>query len=446
MKLIQTQTLATASPTIIFSSIPQTFTDLVLLVSSRTTNAGYGLHTDLLLRPNGATTNLSDRALYGDGATPGSNTTSTIRNATTSSGATSNTFGNATFYIPNYTTANSKNVSADSITENNATTAYQYLIGGLWSNSAAITSLTLATTTGDLAIGTVVSLYGVGGAGDGGPKATGGMITKSGNYWVHTFTASGTFTPTTSISDVEYLVVAGGAGGGGYFGGGGGAGGYRSSVTGESSGGGASAESKLSLTSGTAYTVTVGAGGAFRTNGSNSVFGSITSTGGGMGAIGGGAASPSDGAVVGGSGGGGATDTDTFNGAAGTTGQGFAGGTSPGFVPNYPSGGGGGAGAVGVSPVNTSAAGGAGGAGVSSSINGTATVRGGGGGGASDGGPNAAGGTGGGGAGSYGYNPPIGGANGTTNTGGGGGGGNAVSLGTTGWSGGSGIVIVRYAA
>jgi hypothetical protein len=111
-------------------------------------------------------------------------------------------------------------------------------------------------------------------------------------------TSSGAWIPfsDTGPYSVQYLVVAGGAAGGGAYdnvsgtAGGGGAGGYRSSVTGESSGGGGSAESALSVSPGTAYTVTVGAGGAAVTNssalgtaGSNSVFGSITSVGGGGG-------------------------------------------------------------------------------------------------------------------------------------------------------------------
>ena len=86
-----------------------------------------------------------------------------------------------------------------------------------------------------------------------GPKATGGTITFDGTNWIHTFTSSGTFTPTATMN-VEYLVVAGGGGGGGTTGGysiaasGGGAGGYRTA-------------SGFSVTSGTGYTVTVGAGG-----------------------------------------------------------------------------------------------------------------------------------------------------------------------------------------
>jgi len=323
------------------------------------------------------------------------------------------------------------------------------------SASVAVPSAVYGQTAGDTIAVSVINL-------DGTPSSnainktvqalpTGGTITTSGSYRIHTFTSSSSFVvPSgTTLTDVEYLVIAGG-GSGGTYGGGGGAGGYRSSVVGQPSGGGASAESRLTLSANT-YTVTVGAGGASVSgitqgiSGSNSVFGSITSTGGGGGAQGG-----TTSALSGGSGGGGAYEFKT--GASGTSGQGYAGGNgaSPGSF-TYTAGGGGGAGAVGGNG-STSVGGdsGPGGAGVSSSITGSAITRAGGGGGGSptgspydsgqDGG---AGGSGGGGAGGTGGN----GTSGAVNTGsGGGGGGYNGSSGVYGASGagGSGIVIVRY--
>jgi hypothetical protein len=123
-------------------------------------------------------------------------------------------------------------------------------------------------------------------------SATGGTVTNIAGYRVHTFDTVGTFNFTvTSGGAFEYLVIGGGGGGGGYLcAGGGGAGGYRCSVPGESSGGGASAESPLILPVGT-YTVTVGAGAPLAATyypdpgrtGSDSVFHTITSKGGGGG-------------------------------------------------------------------------------------------------------------------------------------------------------------------
>jgi hypothetical protein len=224
---------------------------------------------------------------------------------------------------------------------------------------------------------------------------------------------------------VNYLIVAGGGGGGeGFYGGGGGAGGYL--------------ETSTTLSSGTAYTITVGAGGAGSasqtatgTNGTNSSAFTVTAIGGGGGGSRNNGTSGVNG-VAGGSGGGGSMPPQT--GGAGTSGQGNAGGsTSTGFGS-----GGGGAGAVGNAGLIGPPYGGAGGAGITSSITGTAVARAGGGGGGSDASGSANGGLGGGGSG--GINSA--GSSGTANTGGGGGGGGAS--GSDGGAGGSGIVIISY--
>ena len=81
--------------------------------------------------------------------------------------------------------------------------------------------------------------------------ATGGTITNSGGYTIHTFTTSGTFTPNKN-GNVDYLVVAGGAGGGAAHAGGGGAGGFLTATS-----------FSVNLAG---LTVTVGAGGAGSTS------------------------------------------------------------------------------------------------------------------------------------------------------------------------------------
>jgi hypothetical protein len=234
---------------------------------------------------------------------------------------------------------------------------------------------------------------------------------------------------------VNYLVVAGGGGGGG-TGGGGGAGGLRTSY-GSTTGGGGSSETELTLSDATNYTVTVGAPGAGAVYpqdgavGSDSVFSTITSTGGGGGSHGGAGTSGGSGGAGGYGGTGGAAVSNPVQGFAG------GGGTTPG---SYPGGGGGGAGTIGGNAPNSST-GGNGGNGLSVSISGlTVTYAGGGGGGVRGG----AGGTGGTGGGGNGNGSGVGVA-GTTNTGGGGGSGSGTSTGTaTGANGGSGIVILRY--
>ncbi len=246
---------------------------------------------------------------------------------------------------------------------------------------------------------------------------SGGTITTSSGYRIHSFTSSGTFTNTIASLSVEYLIIAGGGAGGHdsgsdprVAGGGGGAGGYRTGTSSQSTG---------------AKTITVGAGGGNNSNGSNSSALGYTSTGGGRG---GSTGSYSGG--NGGSGGGGAA-YDTVSGGSGTSGQGNNGASGVNGEINK-SGGGGGAGSAG------STTPGPGGSGSSSSITGSSVTRAGGGGGGTEASGAGSGGSGGGGNGSAGGS----GSAGSANTGGGGGG--------SGWpvsssaSGGSGIVILRY--
>lgn len=435
MKLIQTKTITSAQPSIEFTDIPQNFQDLVLKVSAR----GDVNNTAVKIQFNNSTSNLSTRYLYGSGSAAQSfSDASNIYLYANSSSYTASTFGNSEVYIPNYSGSTNKSVSVDAVTENNATAADMAIFAGLWANTAAITSIKLIPNSGNFVSGSTISLYGIGGLAGGAPKATGGTITRSGEYWLHTFTSSGTFTTLADISNLEYLVVAGGGGGGGntaIANGGGGAGGYRSSVVGQSSGGGASAEARLSLSSGTNHTVTVGAGGsgASQTNGVNSVFGSITSIGGGRG----GATSSTNG-NTGGSGGGAGYAGSSIG--SGTTGQGYAGGVGSSPAPGVAGGGGGGgAGQLGQNTSGSNA--GNGGNGVSSSITGSAVTRAGGGGAGSYNLAVGNGGTGGGGVG--GRDLSSGPSSGTANTGGGGGGSGGSEAGG---NGGSGIVVVRYLA
>jgi hypothetical protein len=262
-------------------------------------------------------------------------------------------------------------------------------------------------------------------AGGGIMSATGGTITTDGDFKVNSFTSDGTFTPSAD-GYVEYLVVAGGGGAGGAsgkYGSGGGAGGMRTGT--------------LPVTADTAYSITVGNGGAAQAKGLNSIFSTITSTGGGRGPTSWAHGSVYSTDLDGGSGGG----TGTYEnqaGGSGIAGQGNDGGTGS---TGAGAGGGGGAGAVGGAAGATSGAGGAGGAGLASSITGSSvTYAGGGGGSGWDAISSHNGGAGGGGR-SYGHNQTQGSdSNGTANTGGGGGGGSNKA----GGAGGSGIVIIRY--
>jgi len=231
---------------------------------------------------------------------------------------------------------------------------------------------------------------------------------------------------------VDFLIIAGGGGAQAgigsatYASAAGGAGGYRCSFDTELSGGGGSSETGIDFTTGTTYTITVGAGGTVSNTGrgvSSSISGlniaTITSIGGGSGQV----------AQQDGGSGGGAGDPvgSGQQPGSGTANQGFDGGDHPGGQGT--AGGGGGAGAVG--------AGAQGGDGLASSITGSSVTRGGGGSGGTASTITGGAGGGGTGAGSTGASTA-----GTANTGGGGGGTSGGSGQQAGKPGGSGVVII----
>jgi hypothetical protein len=443
---------AAGASSVTFSGIPQTgYTDLKVVVSSRDDRAS--APTDgITLTFNTSTSVTSGRGIFGDGSSAYSDT-DTIGGYSTAASATALTFSNGEFYIPNYTSTNNKSISVDAVGETNATLTYMQMRALTVNLASAITSIKLAPTLGtNFAQYSTFYLYGVAKLGTTPaivPYATGGdTIMTDGTYWYHTFLSSGTFTPAKGLS-CDYLVVAGGGGGAGAISGaggqgGGGAGGLRSTVT--ATGGGGSLESKLSL-SATSYTVTIGAGGVggsgggYPSNGvagSNTVFSTITSLGGGFGGV----HSSTTWNNNGGSGGG--KGYGSGAGGVGTTGQGYDGGAGDNG-PQYNGGGGGGAGAQGGN--STGGGGGSGGNGVqiTAFANPTQTgvnngyYAGGGSGGTLSGSVGIAG-LGGGGTAGNGANATPG----IANTGGGGG-GQSVTGSFTGGNGGSGIVVVRYA-
>jgi hypothetical protein len=434
---IATQTLASATASVTFSSIPQGYTDLIIVMNGALAGSAVKL-----IKFNGDTaSNYSCTTLIGSGSGSSSSGRYSESYIDVANAAT-NTYANI-IQINNY--SNSNTFKAYLAKQSAAGTSVEQIVG-LWRNTSAITSLTISTSGNNFNTGSTFSIYGIQ-VGDKAQKAQGGnIVTTDGTYVYHTFTSSGAFIPSQALT-VDYLVVAGGGGGGGdYRAGGGGAGGLRCTVG--ATGGGGSLESALSLTA-KSYPVIIGAGGAGVLNdngfqGSNSIFGSITSTGGGYG---GGKwdQTPVRAGGPGGSGGGGIGDsTRTAAGGARTASpvQGFDGGS--GYNGNVQcGGGGGGAGAVGQNG-GSGGTDGDGGAGVTTSISGASTTYAGGGGGGNYGSGNVTiGGTGGGGAGGSGDSPYKNGTAGTTNLGAGGGG--ASGLGYSGGNGGNGVVVIRYA-
>ena len=165
MTLIQHTELASAQAEITFSSIPATFTDLLVVFSTRST-----FRQDTSVKFNGSTANFSDRYLIGTGSSVFSGTSpANFLGVLNGSGQTANTFASGQLYIPNYRTSAFKSWSVDSVGENNATEAYQNIIAGLWSVTDAITSVTIYQTNGDnLGQYSSATLYGITAGSSGG--------------------------------------------------------------------------------------------------------------------------------------------------------------------------------------------------------------------------------------------------------------------------------------
>jgi hypothetical protein len=446
---VYSQTLSSTAPSVIFSNIPQEYTDLQVVC--QTIASGSALN--LTININGdAASNYGITSLYG-------------RSEGAGTGVSSIRASNATYALANYGTATTTDVRSISRIDvlnysnnttfktiicraatapGNSTFSGNELIANLWRSTVPITSITLGG--GTFAAGSTFTLYGIKAAATQfvPTKAFGGdTVVSDGTYAYHVFRTSGRFVPYSALS-CDYLVVAGGGGAGSTAGGGGGAGGLRAF---------------MSQSISTSQTVTIGSGGAggagsYNTaaSGSSTSFGSSSVSGGG-----GGGGDAGAGANGGSGGGGGGSSISRTTGGTGNSGgyspsEGYGGGQNHSSYETapYAAGGGGGAGGAGQTAPATNQ-GGYGGVGVSvynsvdfsswltaTGLGSDGKLAGGGGGATYNSGTSGAGGSGGGGKGGVGAT----GSYGVVNTGGGAGGGGISSVGG---SGGSGLVIVRYA-
>jgi len=151
---------ALGAASIDFTSIPSTFTDLCVKVSSRSDRVG--TTDNLFMKINGVTTNRSARVLYGNGSAASSFTETLYVGELDALGSTASTFSSHEIYIPNYAGGTNKSFSVDGVTEQNGTAAYATLIAGLWSSTAAITSLSFYSGYGTTLVQySTAYLYGV---------------------------------------------------------------------------------------------------------------------------------------------------------------------------------------------------------------------------------------------------------------------------------------------
>jgi len=165
-KLIENKTLSSASNSVVFANIPQTYTDLHFRVSVRNSNTSNYVGAYLIF--NGDASTKISSLLWGSG-----NTSSTINHSSLSGAFVGDVVGSASgltlfmsnieVYIPDY--ANSSNpykvYQADCTTMNTAAPAYNEFSVGTWNNGNAITSVAFECSPGSFVTNSVFSLYGI---------------------------------------------------------------------------------------------------------------------------------------------------------------------------------------------------------------------------------------------------------------------------------------------
>jgi hypothetical protein len=175
-KLIQTTTVGSGgAATVSFSSIPQTYTDLVIVgsVRSTSTTSNTGEYDVMAYRFNATTSGYTARVIEASGtsAVSSAQTTATGSGGGTygriSDGGINNSlsgtsiFSSFNWYIPNYAGSTNKSWTLDYASERNVTATYMGMVAGLWSNTAAITEITFALLVANYAEYSSFSIYGI---------------------------------------------------------------------------------------------------------------------------------------------------------------------------------------------------------------------------------------------------------------------------------------------
>ena len=163
--LISSQVLASSAASVTFSSIPATYTDLVLRVSARNTATASPYSVGIQFNGDTSTsyswTNLGGTGSAAFSSNSGGAVNVAVGGFIPGSDLTANTFSNDEIYIPSYLASQNKPLGTFGVSENNATTNYYSVLASLWRNNAAITSITALANTGNFVSNSSFYLYGI---------------------------------------------------------------------------------------------------------------------------------------------------------------------------------------------------------------------------------------------------------------------------------------------
>ena len=155
---IATNTLGSAAASVTFSSIPSTYTDLVLVYNGKFASA----NGQIALQFNGDTaTNYSNTELYGNGTTAGSSRESSVSSMRLGYTATANIENMNIMQIMNYSNATTyKTVLTRQNTAGSASGAAAHV--GLWRSTSAINSIVVSCYNSlNFVSGSTFTLYGI---------------------------------------------------------------------------------------------------------------------------------------------------------------------------------------------------------------------------------------------------------------------------------------------
>lgn len=164
---IASQVLSGSASTVTFSSIPQTYTDIVVRGIMRGTGTGTNSAWSCYIQFDSGTTFYTQTQALASGTALSTTTSSAIDSFFTQffpgSTGTTNLFGTVEFYIPSYTKTSARQIATTHASESVTGGGANNFIGaGRYTGTSAISSITLFNDSGNsFAAGSAFYLYGI---------------------------------------------------------------------------------------------------------------------------------------------------------------------------------------------------------------------------------------------------------------------------------------------